>query len=94
VFEISLNGNHTFAHFQAGRLDGPYRETTPQGYPLLQGHYQDGQRHGRFVEYNAQGRVERITPYRNGQRQGEGWLRGRDGELVKARWEDGRRVTP
>ncbi|HAJ42525.1 MAG TPA: hypothetical protein DCM00_07675, partial [Alcanivorax sp.] len=73
---------------------GPYRETTPQGYPLLQGHYQDGQRHGRFVEYNAQGRVERITPYRNGQRQGEGWLRGRDGELVKARWEDGRRVTP
>lgn len=94
VFEVSLGGNHTYAHFQAGRLDGPYRETTPEGYPLVQGRYQDDQRQGRFVEYNHQGRVERITPYRHGRAEGEGWIRRHDGELVKARWEQGRLITP
>ena len=60
----------------------------------MRGHYQDGKRQGRFVEYNRQGQVERITPYRQGQAQGEGWIRDRDGQLLHARWEEGRRVAP
>jgi len=94
VFQQNSGGTHTYAHFQTGRREGPYRETSREGYPLLEGHYADGKRQGRFVEYSDQGRVERITPYQAGRPQGEGWIRDHDGELVPARWNEGRLVEP
>lgn len=94
VFQQVHGGDHTYAHFKAGQLAGPYRETTPEGYPLLEGNYTDGKRQGRFVEYSDQGRLERITPYQAGRPQGEGWIREHNGELVPARWDEGRLVAP
>ncbi|MCH2557418.1 MAG: hypothetical protein MK005_08975 [Alcanivorax sp.] len=94
VFQRRDDGVQVRARFDEDRLDGPYQETTAEGYPRLEGHYQDGKRQGRFVEYSEQGRVEEITPYRDNQPDGEGWIRDRQDQLVPARWEQGRLVAP
>ena len=94
MFEVEPDGHRILAHFKDDRLHGRYVESSPAGYPLLEGQYRDGLREGRFVKYNEEGQVERISPYRGGAANGEGWFRDRQGELVPARWEKGRLVEP
>ena len=93
-FEALSEKLRMHANFKNGKLDGAYRETTPEGYPRMVGQYRNGKRQGRFIEYNEEGRVDRITPYQDSVENGEGWVSDRAGNLVPARWDHGDRVKP
>jgi len=96
----------TYKHYRQDKQHGPWRTENADGELhgewrlrsasralIAELHYDHGDATGTWKRFQD-GELSYRATFKDGKRQGEGWLRGRDGELVKARWEDGRRVTP
>lgn len=84
------NGGGQLYTYALGVLDGPYRQSAPDGVVRIEGAYRNGARHGSWIERYAHGGLHRLQQYRDGRREGLFRLQDRNGtRRVECAYRDG-----
>lgn len=80
------------ARFDAGELDGRYREWHRNGKLREESHYKKGLRHGTTTRFDEAGTKRSEEPYRNGKLHGESRVWHPNGQLfARSSYENGER---